>query len=128
MIISERIFMLLEERGISQKEFSEKTGISQSTISDWKRKKTNPASDKIMIICDVLKVTPYQLLSGAENEKYTELNYVVVDKASGEYSFLEAFRNADQKEKSRIIGYMEALLEKQLDTAYDTMYNKGRRE
>ena len=112
MIISERVFMLLEERGMSQKEFSEKTGISQSTISDWKRKKTNPASDKIMLICDVLNVTPYELLSGIENEKYTELDYVVVDKDSGDYTFLEAFRKADQKEKNRIMGYMEALLGK----------------
>lgn len=113
MIISERIFALLEEKGISQKEFSERTGISQSTISDWKRKKTNPASDKIMLICDVLKITPYELLSGIENEKYTELNYVVVDKESGDYAFLEAFRRANQKEKNRIMGYMEALLGKQ---------------
>ncbi len=51
MLISERIFELLKEKGITQKEFSELTGISQSTISDWKRKKTNPASDKIMLIC-----------------------------------------------------------------------------
>ena len=39
--ISERIFDLLEQHGMSQKEFSEKTGIAQSSISDWKRKKTN---------------------------------------------------------------------------------------
>ena len=110
MIISERIFTLLEEKDISQKEFSEKTGISQSTISDWKRKKTNPASDKIMLICDVLNVSPYELLSGAENEKYTEMNYIIVDKESSEYMFLEIFRNATSKDKQRIMGYMEALL------------------
>ena len=42
MIISERIFQILEKKNISQKHFSQETGISQSTISDWKRKKTNP--------------------------------------------------------------------------------------
>ena len=60
MTISERIFELLEQRGMSQKEFSEKTGIAQSSISDWKRKKTNPVSEKILIICNVLDVTPYE--------------------------------------------------------------------
>ena len=54
MIISEKIFALLEQRGMSQKEFSERTGISQSTISDWKRKQTNPSADKILKICEVL--------------------------------------------------------------------------
>jgi len=62
MTASERILQLLDERKISQKEFSDKTGIPQSTISDWRKKKTNPASDKIMIICKVLNVTPEWLL------------------------------------------------------------------
>ena len=35
MTVSEKIFEILNERGMSQKEFSEKTGISQSSISDW---------------------------------------------------------------------------------------------
>ena len=66
MTISERIFELLDKRGMSQKEFSEKTGIAQSSISDWKRKKTNPVSEKILIICSVLDVTPYELLGATD--------------------------------------------------------------
>ena len=58
MTISEKIFALLEQKELSQKEFSEKTEISQSTISDWKRKRTNPSSDKILKICEVLQVSP----------------------------------------------------------------------
>ena len=38
MLISERIYKYLEERGMSQNEFAKRTGISQSTISDWRRK------------------------------------------------------------------------------------------
>ena len=63
MLISEKIFYLIGKNKLTQKEFSEQTGISQSTISDWKRKKTNPSADKILKICEVLKVTPYELLS-----------------------------------------------------------------
>ena len=48
--VSDRIFELLKERKMSQKEFSKKTGIAESTISDWKKKRTNPVSDKILII------------------------------------------------------------------------------
>ena len=68
MTISERIFELIRERGYTQKEFSKKTGIAESTISDWKKKGTNPVSDKILIICEVLEVSPYYLLSGIENK------------------------------------------------------------
>ena len=36
-----------------------------STISEWKKKKTNPLSEKIMPICEALEVTPEWLLSGS---------------------------------------------------------------
>ena len=62
MTISERIFELLALRGMSQKNFSDATGIPQSTISDWRKKNTNPASDKIMIICHTLSYKKNQLL------------------------------------------------------------------
>ena len=109
MIISERVFKLLEMYGISQKEFSEATGIAQSTISDWKRKKTNPASDKIMIICDVLGVSPIELLSGTESENFKKLDYVVIDKNSEEYGLISTFQSLDAKSQARIKGYLEAL-------------------
>lgn len=65
--VSDRIFELLKEKKMTQKEFAQRTGIAESSISDWKRKRTNPVSDKILIICEVLEVTPYELLSGAEH-------------------------------------------------------------
>lgn len=118
MLISERIFELLKEKGMSQKEFSERTGISPSTISDWKRKKTNPASDKIMLICDVLNITPYELLSGVEKSKYTQLDYVIVDKNSEDYIFLETMRGFDRTTRDRLFGYMQAMKDMQKKELY----------
>lgn len=109
MIISERIFALLEQKGISQKEFSQLTGISQSTISDWKRKKTNPASDKIMNICDVLRISPYDLLSGADGDGRRELDYIMIDKDSRDYTIIEKLRARDDSFSERVLGYIEAL-------------------
>ena len=84
MTISERIFELLDKRGMSPKEFSEKTGIAQSSISDWKRKKTNPVSEKILIICSVLDVTPYELLGGTDGigSRSNPSEYILVTKDS----------------------------------------------
>lgn len=62
MLISERIFMIMEQKGMSQLDLAEKTGIGQSTISDWKTKKTNPQADKLMKICAALEVKPEELL------------------------------------------------------------------
>ena len=108
MTISERIFKLMEEREIAQTDFSKATGIAQSTISDWKRKKTNPASDKIMVICEVLGVSPYDLLQDTTG-RGKEIEYRVVTPGTDNYDILERIENLDPKQKERVIGYLSAL-------------------
>ncbi len=110
MIISEKIFNILNEKGISQKAFSEKTGISQSTISDWKRKGTNPSADKIMTICDALDISVYDLLNETEGYVPRKVDYVVIDKNSDEYALLKKFQSLDRLAQERVLGYMDALL------------------
>ena len=108
MLISERIYQYMEEKGISQKEFADRTGISQSTVS----KGTNPSADKIMNICEVLDISPYELLSGTENGKmkdYKEMDYVVIDKKSKEYMLIEIYQNLNVNAKKRMEGYLSAL-------------------
>lgn len=114
MLISERIYKYLAEKGMSQIEFAKRTGISQSTISDWRRKGTNPSADKIMIICEVLGISPSELLSGVESKlqnKTEETDYIVIDKASGEYLLIESYRELDADARKRLEGYMMALKE-----------------
>ena len=48
MTIRDRIFDKLDELNMTQKEFSEKTGIAQSTVSDWRKKRTNPTADTLV--------------------------------------------------------------------------------
>lgn len=84
------------------------TGIAQSTISDWKRKKTNPTSDKLMIISKVLDVSLFELLgANEENEEH-----LVIGKNSEEYKFLEAYRSLETNQKAMLMGYMDAMLRK----------------
>jgi len=66
MKISEHIFQILREKNISQLELAEAIGTNQSTISDWKRHKTNPAANKILPICEFLEVSPEELLKGCD--------------------------------------------------------------
>ena len=110
MFISERIFFLMKKMGLSQKEFSEQTGISQSTISDWKRKNTNPSADKILKICQVLHVTPYELLAESTVNTDGETDYVFALNEEEEI-VLESFRSLESRQKERLLGYMAALKE-----------------
>ena len=118
MIISERIFKLLEERNMTQMEFGKRVGLANSTISDWKRKKTNPSADKIMDICMVLNVTPEQLLTGKgidddyEEGKVPKIkDGVVISKA--DIRMIEDIHGLKDEQRKRLLKYMEAL--KQLE-------------
>ena len=50
MTISERILKVLKDRNMTQVEFAKQVDIATSTISEWKKRKTNPAADKIISI------------------------------------------------------------------------------
>lgn len=116
MTISERIFEKIDELSITQKEFSQKTGILQSTISEWKKKKTNPSSDKIMIICQVLDVTPEWLLSGVDEtrKKGSEFEYIVISRNSDAGDVLNQYNSLNSKTKERLKGYLDALVQMQM--------------
>ena len=111
MPIRDRIFERLRQLNISQKEFSEETGISQSTISEWKSKGTNPTSEKIMIICKVLNVTPEWLLSGVGNTgtRGNELPWYVIGKDSEIGELITEYHSMDEKQRDRLKGYIEAM-------------------
>lgn len=69
MIISERLFKIMKKKNVSQYELANITGIGQSTISDWKTKKTNPSADKLMKICDALDISIEELLQDTMTSK-----------------------------------------------------------
>ena len=110
--ISDRIFDKLKQIDMSQKTFSEKTGISQSTISEWKSKRTNPTSEKIMIICSVLGVTPEWLLSGVDPAASRNKNhaYYVIDVQTDPGSLVADFNKLGKSQRDRILGYVEAMI------------------
>lgn len=89
MTISQRIFMLLKQKGKKQKELAEYTGISTSAISAWNKNNTNPTAESLSIIADFLEVSLDYLLTGKEKtientEDIKELldNYNMVDDIS----------------------------------------------
>lgn len=56
MTIPQRIFETMKEKGITQSELSRKSGVSTSTISDWKNKNKMPSSNKLSAIAEALGV------------------------------------------------------------------------
>ena len=111
MLIRDRIFEKLEELNMTQKEFSKRTGIPETTVSDWRKKRTNPTSEKIMIICKVLDVTPEWLLSGIEahGDRSNPQKWFAIDAKTDAGILLTAFNSMNSQAQARLLGYAEAL-------------------
>ena len=111
MQIGSKIFEILKKRGITQKEFSMKTGIAESTISDWKRKGFNPSAAKLPVICNVLGVSLDELLDdGADSSNLKESIDYSFSLSNDEKNLIELFRSADDGQKRRIYSYALELM------------------
>ncbi len=115
--ISERIIERMKQLSMSQREFAERTGIKESTISEWKKNKTNPSSDKILGICKALDVSPEWLLSGVDPaaSRVKNREYYVVDANTDTGMLIGAFNGLDKSQRDRIMGYVEAITSLSMD-------------
>lgn len=111
MTISERIFKILKNKKMTQMEFAKRAGFSNSAISDWKRKKTNPSAEKIMDICNALDITPEQLLTGKgiddADEIETSTDCFHIDKS--DKKLLEDFHSMQDSQRKRLLAYVQTL-------------------
>ncbi len=110
MTISERIFERLEQLDMTQKELSKRTGIKETAISEWRKKKTNPSSEKIMPICEALNVTPEWLLSGidAVGSRKDHMDYFIVNKDTEIGKLISCYNELDPSFRERVMGYAQA--------------------
>ena len=58
------------EKGLTQKELSEKLFLSESAISKWEKGKSYPDITMIPDICAVLEVSEHELICGANDTEY----------------------------------------------------------
>lgn len=60
---------LIKERGITAYRVYKETGVSQSTLSDWKNGKSIPSAQKLKLIADYLGVTVDFFMGSDQNKK-----------------------------------------------------------
>ena len=58
---------LLQKYNITPYKVAKETGVTQSTLSDWKRGRSTPKSDNMKKIADYFGVTVDYLMTGKEN-------------------------------------------------------------
>lgn len=101
--VYEKIFARLDELSMSQSELSRRTGISTSTINDWKKKKINPQADKLVVICKALDMSLAELLGDDGGESSG------TDYSAEEKYLVECYRRSDNHVRKHMLRYMELI-------------------
>ena len=104
MTISQRIFSILTEKKLKQKDLAEYVGISTSAISDWKKKNTNPSAENLSAIADFLNVSLRFLLTGEERIESIKLSDDIKE-------LISYYNTLDERSKGKILGKAETLAE-----------------
>ena len=82
---------LLDEKGLKNADVARATGISNMTLSDWKRGKSVPKADKMKKIAKYLNVSVDYLMTGKDMEftvkmADTDSQLIFMDKRIKEYA------------------------------------------
>ena len=106
LTVNDRIFELLKERGITQQELAERTGIATSTISDWKHKGSSPSADKISMICEALDIRTEELF-GEVSDSLLKGKQRVITENSELWELVTVYENMDESMRRRIMEYVK---------------------
>lgn len=118
-----RLKSIMSERKITQSELSKRTGIRQSSISDWLNGRYEPKQDKIYLIAQALGVSPSWLLGYDETTSNQTEGYYV-DPETAEFAeylrtrpearlLFSASRGISKEDMEKAVEYIELLKLKQ---------------
>ena len=106
MDVVERIFDLLDQTPMEQKEFAKLVGVSDDTASDWRRRRSGSYSKRLPQIAEVLGTTVEYLLNGTKIEKPETLSGSGL--SEGEELLIQLFRLLPQEEKDAVLRVVQA--------------------
>ena len=69
MNISEKIYTLRKERGLSQEELANELNVSRQTVSKWELGESTPDVDKIVPLCELFGISTEELLRDRKIEE-----------------------------------------------------------
>ena len=68
MTICERLFKLMNEKNIKNRDLAIKLGVRDSVICNWKSRNTDPPSTYLLPICEILGIDIFTLLGEKNND------------------------------------------------------------
>ena len=106
---------LLDEKGLKNSDVARATGISNMTLSDWKRGVSKPKEDKMRKIAEFLGVTFDYLTTGKEKEiNYSDELVGILSKVRKDKELikaLEKYFTLSEEKKNHVINTINMMSE-----------------
>lgn len=93
MTICERIFDMIDKKGLKSADLARLLNIKQSVLSNWRKRNTNPPIEYALAICEFLEISIEELITGIPGEN---LN-------TEEQELVDAYRRAGVNERRAIL-------------------------
>lgn len=101
MDILERISKFRGERGWSEYQLAERSGVPQSTISSWYKKSMTPSFASLEKICNAFGVSMSQFFAESDNPIFLSEN---------QYALLEKWELLTPLQKERFLSLIDAIV------------------
>ena len=123
----ERIFELIEEKGLTAYRVSKDTGISQASLADWRKGRSNPKIDKLQKLSEYFGVSIGYLTGEADERIDTQAPLkhqgYYVDKETAEFAeylrtrpnarlLFSAAKDISKEDMEKAVEYIEFLKSK----------------
>ncbi len=96
--VNKRIEEIMEQNNWTQYALSKTSGISQSTIASWNRRKSMPTLPMILKVCDAFGMTPDEFFGISADPEKMSREIILLQRI---------FRQLTDKEKTFVIDTME---------------------
>ena len=110
MCIIDNILSLLSKKKVNQVDLCKHIGVSTSTMTNWKIRKTDPPARYIIPICEYLSVSPMLLLTGEEANS----NAISLDEEEllTNYRAVNDIKKAQIRERAAVLAELEVAKKK----------------
>lgn len=115
-----RLKSVMAEHKITQTELAKRTGIRQSSISDWLNNRYEPKQDKVYLLANALNVSPAWLLGYSESDTSNPANGYYDDPEAAEFAeylrtrpgarmLFSAAKDMSKEDMEKAVEYIELL-------------------
>ena len=108
-----RIFKLINSKGMSVNSFAVDCKINTMLFSHWKKGRQKPSIDALIKIADYFNVS-IDYLVGRESAKQTIQNTNINNQNDDLKQFIQLWEQMDEFQKASVMGYAQGLISKDL--------------